>query len=176
MWDVPGLEKYHGKNIFLTEALTIEAKTHVDQAIRDNKLFFLYMSHYAVHVPFAKDVKTVQHVDGISFVPLLKQATGYPVGRALYWHCPNNWGPKGPGIGPHSTIRKGDWKLIYYHTDQRYELFNLAVDISETNNLASSQPERLRQLASELGNFLVKVDAQIPTDRRTGKPVPFPGQ
>jgi arylsulfatase A-like enzyme len=55
IWDVPGLEPYHGKNVFLTEALTIEANTAVDQAVADGKPFFLYMAHYAVHVPFAPD-------------------------------------------------------------------------------------------------------------------------
>ncbi|MCA9214687.1 MAG: sulfatase-like hydrolase/transferase [Planctomycetales bacterium] len=55
VWDVPDLEAYHGKDIFLTEALTIEANRAVDQAVAANKPFFLYMSHYAVHVPFAID-------------------------------------------------------------------------------------------------------------------------
>ena len=60
VWDVPGLGKYHGKPIFLTEALTIEANSAVDQAVEDQKPFFLYMSHYAVHVPFAKDDRFYQ--------------------------------------------------------------------------------------------------------------------
>ena len=60
IWDVPGLEKYHGEDIFLTEALTIEALKAVDQAVADEKPFFLYMSHYAVHVPFAEDRRYIQ--------------------------------------------------------------------------------------------------------------------
>ncbi len=55
VWDVPGLEQYHGQDFFLTEALTIEANRAVDQAVAAGEPFFLYMSHYAVHVPFAKD-------------------------------------------------------------------------------------------------------------------------
>ena len=27
------------------------------------------------------------------------------------------WGPTGPGIGPTCTIRRGDWKLVYYYED-----------------------------------------------------------
>lgn len=300
IWDVPGLEKYHGKDIFLTEALTIEGLKAVDQAVQDKKPFFLYMAHYAVHVPFAKDsrfydkykeaglddteamysalvegmdkslgdivdllekrgvtgntiilfmsdngglsvhgrggqpnthnrpldsgkgsaheggvrvpmivkwpgvvkpasvcneyviiedfftsildmaglggIKTRQTTDGISFVPLLKQISGYPADRVLYWHFPNNWGPHGPGIGPHSAVRKGDWKLIYYHEDQHYELFNLKEDIGETKNLADTQPELLHKYASLLGTFLAKVEAQMPTDKKTGKSVPLPGK
>lgn len=52
---VPGLEKYHKTDTFLTEALTIEAKAEIDRAIELEKPFYLYMSHYAVHSPFQSD-------------------------------------------------------------------------------------------------------------------------
>ena len=52
---VPHLKKYHGTETFLTEALTIEANAHVAAAVKDDKPFFLYMSHYAVHAPFHSD-------------------------------------------------------------------------------------------------------------------------
>ena len=54
-WAVPGLGKYHNTDTFLTEALTIEAKTEIDQSIEREKPFYLYMSHYAVHSPFQSD-------------------------------------------------------------------------------------------------------------------------
>lgn len=52
---VPHLEKYHGTETFLTEALTIEAKSHVADAAKSGKPFFLYLAHYAVHAPFNSD-------------------------------------------------------------------------------------------------------------------------
>lgn len=52
---VPGLEKYHGQDIFLTEALTLEAKTHISDAAKEKKPFFLYFAHYAVHSPHQSD-------------------------------------------------------------------------------------------------------------------------
>ena len=52
---VPHLDKYHGTDTFLTEALTIETKPHLTQAVKDGKPFFLYMAHYAVHAPFQSD-------------------------------------------------------------------------------------------------------------------------
>lgn len=52
---VPDLNKYHGTETFLTEALTLEAKAKVDKALTAEKPFFLYMSHYAVHSPFNSD-------------------------------------------------------------------------------------------------------------------------
>jgi arylsulfatase A-like enzyme len=52
---VPGLEKYHKTNVFLSEAITLEAKDAIDQSLKKKKPFFLYMSHYAVHSPFNSD-------------------------------------------------------------------------------------------------------------------------
>jgi arylsulfatase A-like enzyme len=52
---VPHLKKYHGTDTFLTEALTIEAKTHLTESVKAGKPFYLYMSHYAVHAPFESD-------------------------------------------------------------------------------------------------------------------------
>ena len=59
-WDVPGLEAYHGKDVFLTEALTLEAVKAVEQSVADRKPFYLYMSHYAVHAPWEKDMRFYQ--------------------------------------------------------------------------------------------------------------------
>lgn len=58
---VPGLDKYHGTDTFLTEALTLEAKSEVDKALAAKKPFFLYMSHYAVHSPFNSDARFAAH-------------------------------------------------------------------------------------------------------------------
>ncbi len=52
---VLGLDKYHGSETFLTEALTIEAKAHVSDAVKSAKPFFLYFPQYAVHAPFNSD-------------------------------------------------------------------------------------------------------------------------
>jgi len=58
---VPHLKKYHGKETFLTEALTIEAKAHVESAVESDTPFYLYMSHYAVHAPFQADSRFADH-------------------------------------------------------------------------------------------------------------------
>jgi arylsulfatase A-like enzyme len=60
VWDVPGLEEYHGKDIFLTEALTLEANKAISSAVQEKKPFFLYMAHYALHTPFAPDQRFVE--------------------------------------------------------------------------------------------------------------------
>ena len=52
---IPGLQKYWGTGIFLTEALTQEALSALDS--RPSVPFFLYMSHYAVHIPIDRDMR-----------------------------------------------------------------------------------------------------------------------
>jgi arylsulfatase A-like enzyme len=58
---VHGLEKYHGKDIFLTEALTIEANALISDSVKAAKPFFLYFPHYAVHAPFNSDPRFAAH-------------------------------------------------------------------------------------------------------------------
>lgn len=56
---VPGLQKYWGTGTFLTDALTQEAISALDafSARRSVQPFFLYLSHYAVHVPIDRDMR-----------------------------------------------------------------------------------------------------------------------
>ena len=58
---VPHLEAYHGKDIFLTEALTIEAKKVISETVASDTPFYLYFSHYAVHAPFESDPRFADH-------------------------------------------------------------------------------------------------------------------
>ena len=51
VWDIPGLEKYHGKEIYLTEALALESVAAIHDAHIRKKPFFLHFSPYAVHAP-----------------------------------------------------------------------------------------------------------------------------
>lgn len=54
---VKGMRKYWKSGTFLTEALTLEALQALDKAKAYNQPFYLYMSHYAVHIPIDKDVR-----------------------------------------------------------------------------------------------------------------------
>lgn len=51
VWDIPGLEQYHGQDIYLTEALAAEANKAVRRAVADGKPFFMNFAPYAVHAP-----------------------------------------------------------------------------------------------------------------------------
>jgi len=290
IWDVPGLEKYHGQDINLTEALTREAIEQVERAVADDKPFYMYMSHYAIHAPWEKDERFYQKyekaglkglpatyasmiesqdkslgdflaclkrlgvedntivvfmtdngqpsnvprnrplrghkitpyeggirvplivkwpgvvrpgsicdgqyviiedifptflemagvkgyqqiggkIDGVSFMPLLKQTAGYPKDRAIFWHYPNTYGEP-----PYSSVRKGDWKLIYHHVTRKLELFNLKDDLSERSDLASENQTKTRELAVILSGHLRETKARMTIDRTTDKPVEYPDQ
>ena len=98
-----------------------------------------------------------QHLDGVSLIPVLEQGTHYD--RALFWHYPH-YGNQGGE--PSSIIRKGNWKLIFYHEDGRCELYNLEKDITESNPLNAQYPKKVTELKRELDAWLQSVNARMP--------------
>jgi arylsulfatase A-like enzyme len=97
--------------------------------------------------------------DGVSLVPLLDGKT-IPTRDTLYWHYPY-YSPQGGRAG--GAIREGDYKLIEYYESGRRELFNLAQDVSETQNLIDREPQLAERLAAKFASWLKEVDAQMPT-------------
>jgi len=59
-YSVQNMTEYYGTGTFLTEALTLEALKTLDQPIKTKQPFFLYMAHYAVHLPLNADVRFFQ--------------------------------------------------------------------------------------------------------------------
>ncbi len=57
VWDVPGLEDYHDHDVYLTEALAVEACREVREAARAGKRVFLSFAPYAVHAPIMANAK-----------------------------------------------------------------------------------------------------------------------
>ena len=55
VFHVAGLEAYYADSTFLTEALTREAIKALRVPIARRQPFYLYMSHYAIHVPYDED-------------------------------------------------------------------------------------------------------------------------
>ena len=58
-------------------------------------------------------------------------------------------------------IRKGAWKLIETFDPEGIELFNLADDLAEKNNLVSAQPTMAADLRRELAAWRTAVGAQL---------------
>lgn len=287
IWDVPGLEAYFGREINLTEVLTLEAINQVELAVSRKQPFYLYLSHYAVHAPWEEDRrfyqryldqglkpaeavrasmiesmdrslgdlinsldrlgiaqntmilflsdngaphavprnlplraqklapyeggirvpmiarwprrirpaavsthpiiiedifptildaagvdwrgKTTQTVDGVSIIPTLagrKTATDRP----LIFHFPHQY----YGQGPFSAIIFDGWKLICHYTEGKVELFNLAADIGENNDLSNSERTRASQLKRLLTENLKARLAMMPIQKSNGQPVPWP--
>jgi len=108
-------------------------------------------------------------IDGVSFVPLLQGKRTADPERAIFWHFPNTYDQP-----PYSSVRKGDWKLIYQHIARKLELYNLTEDIGEQNNLAAEEPEKLRELATVLSDFLREAKAPMSIDKETGKSIASP--
>lgn len=50
-WHVPGLERWHGEDVFLDEALAEEAVAAVRASAAEGRSFFLYFAPYGVHAP-----------------------------------------------------------------------------------------------------------------------------
>jgi arylsulfatase A len=103
--------------------------------------------------------KPGQIIDGIDINPLLHRS-GTIQRDALYWHYPHysNQGGK-----PGAAVREGDWKLIQFYEDDRVELYNLAQDIEEKNDLAKSEPQRAQHLQQVLDAWRKSVDAKMMT-------------
>ena len=70
MWDVPGLDAYHGEDVFLTEALTREMARAIDAVVAAEQPFFAYMAHYAVHAPFEVDARFADGYPDLEGMPL----------------------------------------------------------------------------------------------------------
>jgi arylsulfatase A-like enzyme len=66
----------------------------------------------------------------------------------------------------HFTVfRRGEWKLVYHWrrpAPERYQLFQLARDPSESDNLAAKEPEQLQAMAFALLQALSESGAQPP--------------
>lgn len=99
-----------------------------------------------------------QILDGQSLVPLLKQSGKCPA-REIFWHYPHY---ANQGGHPGGAIRSGDFKLIEFYEDKRFELYDLKRDIGEKNNLAADNPALTRELAQKLADWRRSVDAQMP--------------
>ncbi len=123
-----------------------------------------------------KEYTTVNQIDGISFMPLLRQTGNPSKGRALVWNFPNIWGNDGAGINLNCAIRKDEWKLVYYYETGRKELFHILNDIGERHNLTAQHPDIVKALSKELGSYLRRVGAQRPSFKSSGKPCPWPDE
>lgn len=92
------------------------------------------------------EVKPDWKLDGVNLLPFISGEKTTPPHDALYWR-----------FGEQMAVRMGDWKLVRYDNNvddngggtSPVKLYNLASDITETKDLAASEPEKLKELQSK---------------------------
>ncbi len=82
------------------------------------------------------------------------------VNRPLYWHFPHY---HGSGNRPSGAIRAGDYKLIEWFETGGIELYNLAADPEELNDMSGSLPAVADSLHILLHTWRSNLEAQMPT-------------
>ena len=86
-------------------------------------------------------VKTPANADGVDLMPFLSGEKKTASHDALYWR-----------FGPQKAIRKGDWSLLDWRdfekkTNSGWQLFDLAKDIGQRNDLAAQRPDLVAELS-----------------------------
>jgi arylsulfatase A len=99
-----------------------------------------------------------QHLDGLNLQPVLA-GEGSLAARSLFWHYPHY--NEHPSSVPSSVIRKGPWKLIETFDPEGTELYNLADDLGETKNLATTESAKVNELRRELDAWRKELGAEM---------------
>ncbi len=92
----------------------------------------------------AAGAETPAGIDGISFLPQLRGERQPRQHDYLYWEF--------PGYGGQQALRMGDWKVVRQNLNRprmkeagKFELYNLATDPGESQDVADEHPEVLAQ-------------------------------
>lgn len=80
--------------------------------------------------------KAIQPMEGVSLAPAFE---GKPLSRTqpIFWEHEGN-----------RAIRDGEWKLVSMHP-KAWELYHIPTDRTEMHDLAASQPDRVKAMASQ---------------------------
>ncbi len=97
-------------------------------------------------------------VDSLSIAPLLRDPAAKLGREELYFHYPHYY----PTTTPVSAMRSGQWKLLEFLEDHHVELYDLAKDIGEKDDLAARMPQKAHELRRRLHAWRESVGAQMP--------------
>ena len=125
----------------------------------------IHVDLFPTMLELAAAPKPRQTLDGESLVKLFRDPNAKLQRDAIFQHFP---GYLGAGAGswrttPVSLIQAGDWKLMEFLEDGRLELYNLAIDIGETQNMAKDNPAKAKELHDRLVAWRAEVKAPMPT-------------
>jgi arylsulfatase A-like enzyme len=111
---------------------TLPAGTVVDEMVSTLDVLPTFLAAAGVDLPGDRDY------DGVNLLPFLTDESAAVPHDTLFWKM--QWG---------AAVRAGDWKLVRTPLQEHW-LFNLADDISESNDLSGDQPEILATLRQSL--------------------------
>jgi arylsulfatase A-like enzyme len=86
-------------------------------------------------------VKTPANADGVNLIPHLSGKNAAPPHDALFWR-----------FGPQKAVRKGNWSLVDWRdfekkTSSGWQLYDLAKDIGQKDDLAARHPDIVAELS-----------------------------
>lgn len=127
----------------------------------------LYDFYATIHALLGAPFKLSDAVDSVSLNGLLFNGGEGLVNRktpGLVFHDPFK-------VRPHSACRQGDYKVFIWWKPggweaRKLELFNLATDIGEKNDLSSKMPDKAKEMAAALTAYLKGINAEVPGVRK----------
>lgn len=87
-----------------------------------------------------------------SFVPLLQEKDSWDDDRIMFWEHEGG-----------RAVRKGNWRLTAL-SGAGWQLFDLAHDLSETNNVAAEYPDKVRELKALWNEWAKGVGLSVPQE------------
>ncbi|MCG6190615.1 sulfatase-like hydrolase/transferase [Maribellus maritimus] len=91
-------------------------------------------------------IEVPAQTNGISILPVL-EGKEQAKHESLNWEFQlDGWGRIMPDGGFRQSARIDNWKGVRYGLSHEIELYNLATDISETNNVAKDNPEMVQRM------------------------------
>jgi len=138
------------------------------------------------------ETDSYERISNLDFYPTIKNLVGYKENidldgedltpifkgeklkkRELYFHFPIYLEPYRVQLDsgtdplfrtrPGTVIIKDNWKLHHYYEDNKFELYNLEKDISESKNLVEINKEKKTELLMDLNNWRKAKNAPIPS-------------
>ena len=122
-------------------------------------------------------IKPEWKLDGVNLLPYLSGENTSTPHDALYWR-----------FGPQMAIRIGDYKLVRYDTNadtqtgsrkqgvSEPKLYDLAHDIGETKDLASAQPDKVKELQTKWNTWNATLVAPLWGNGKSDNDGPEPGK
>jgi arylsulfatase A-like enzyme len=119
---------------------------------------------FATFVDMAGGSQTAESSDSISFMLTAVKPTASARDEMHHFFTNASSGTGNPALG---AYRKGDYKLLYFIVQRRVELYNLAADPYERNDLAVSRPDMAAEMLHEVYQQALSTGINMP------KPGPY---